>query len=195
MKRLLVLVIVLICVLLMRAFAVNYFADLNYSRAQKLLTQSDITGALKYANASIKLNPMEPNYYKGRARILIAATYAADNDKKQTLKSLALEDLQMAYNLNPSNLVTVRNIIPLYYYLAVDDLSSTQGDAKLDELYVTSAKSFYNQIQNISPNDVGVYALLAKYEKRLNLNEEYNYSLVKVKNLRPDLLEWNENLK
>lgn len=195
MRKLFVLFVIFGYLALMRAFALNYFADLNYERSQKLLTQSDVLGSLKFANASIKLNPMEPNYYKGRARVLIAATYSASGDKKKALKDTALNDLQMAYSLNPSNLVTIRNIIPLYYYLAVEDLSSPQGNAKVDEAFVPITQNFYSKVQNISPNDVGVYALLAKYEKRLNFNEEYNYALVKINNLRPDLLEWNENLK
>ena len=69
------------------------------------------------------------------------------------------------------------------------------SNENIDQAFLPETKNFYEKIKNISPNDAGVYVLLAKYEKRLGLNDEYNASVKIVEELRPDLLEWHENFK
>lgn len=172
-----------------------FIADQNYSKAQRLLTTGDYVTALTISNEAVLKNRNEPIYFRGRAKILLAGLASVPDDTKSDLKQLAHKDLESAYNLNPTNLATIRNIVPLYSYLATKDLNKPAGINNVDPNYLPIAEDFFIRIKDISPNDVGIYTLLAKYEKRLGLSEDYTQSVEKVRLLRPDLLEWHENFK
>ena len=182
MRKLWVLPLILSYTVFVSAVIKMYRADVKYQNSQSALARYELQDALKDSFASIELNPREANYYKGRARVFLLTNQ----------KELALKDLQTAYKINEHNLVTIRNIIPLYYFLAVADLAKPQTKANLDKRYVTVAQDFYKKVKDISPNDAGVYILLAKYEKKLGLTDDYNMGRKKVNSLRPDLLQWNE---
>jgi hypothetical protein len=173
----------------------NYNADKMYEKAKDAVDKVDLSNAFKYSETAIKLNPLEPNYYRMRARVLINYLPYKDKSVRTFTKQLIVRDLENAYNLNPENLVTIRNIVPLYYFVAVENVSSPAGPANVDPYFVDPAKNFFMLAKNYSKNDVGVYALVAKYEKRLNLMEEYNDSVEKVRDLRPDLLDWYDSFK
>ena len=117
-------------------------------------------------------------------------TVGLENAGRANLKKLALNDLQTAQNLNPNNLVTLRNVVPLYYFLAIEDLEKPADGKNIDPEFIEATKDYFTMMHSYSPTDVGIYALLAKYEKRLGLNELYEQSVGRIKILRPDLLEW-----
>ncbi|HSX39008.1 MAG TPA: hypothetical protein VLI92_00205 [Candidatus Saccharimonadales bacterium] len=194
-KFLLITLVTALYLFAMLHFAAIYFADINNTSAQSLLSQGDYQSALVQATQAIEKNPQEPLYYRGRAKVWIAQLSTADETQRQIIKRLALKDLQDAYNLNPKNLATIRNEVVLYFFLANGDLNIPTGLSNLDSAYLKIAQDFYRKVQNISPNDVGIYVLLARYEKRLGLTEDYNKNVEVVKRLRPDLLEWNDAFK
>jgi hypothetical protein len=173
----------------------NYAADLAYEKAKDSLDQVQLSDAFDHAEAAIKLNPLEPNYYRMRARVLINYLAYKDRSVRTVTKQLIINDLQNAYNLNPENLVTIRNIIPLYYFVATENVSAPAVVENVDPYFLEPVKNFYAQVKDYSPSDAGVYALIAKYEKRLGLDSEYNDSVEKVRVLRPDLLDWYESFK
>jgi hypothetical protein len=105
------------------------------------------------------------------------------------------EDLKKAEDLNPDNLVTLRNSIPLYYFLAVEDVFLRSGPDNLDQEYSSETIAFYEKIKERYWSDVGVILSVAKYEKRLGLTDEYRKSVNRVRELRPDLLDWHESLR
>jgi len=177
----------------------NFVADIYYRNAEvaveKLSSNEDISRALDNIEKAIKSNPNEPNYYRMQARIYVLLLPSKDGEIKKMIKKIIIQNLEKAYKINPSNLVTIRNIIPLYYFVAAADISTVAGSANVDPEFLPVAKAFYANVKNVSPNDAGVYALVARYEKRLGLNEEYKASVEKVRELRPDLLEWYDSFR
>jgi len=172
-----------------------YIADVHFEKSQNLLKDKEYESALFYANSAVQKNPLEPNYYRGRAKVYITSLVAVPEGKVFAYKVLALTDLKKAYNLNPNNLVTVRNSIPLYYFLAAKNLSEPAGPDNIDSNFLPITNGFYQKIKNRFPNDVGFYTLLAKYQKRLNLIDGYSESADNIDELRPDLFDWYEGLK
>lgn len=146
-----------------------FFADvfLVYSKQQQ--KNGDINRSLSSINTTIKNNPYEPAYYRQKAKLYI---YLTDYAK-------ALENLKYAESLNPTNLATTRNEIPSYYLLG-----------KTEE-YIFETVSFYEKLKNTYENDLGIYADIAQYEKRLGLENEFKKTYEKSKNLRPDIVEWH----
>ena len=178
-----------------KSFYTKYSADVYFSNSEKLLEEFELEKALNNATESIKNNPLEPNYYRQRAKVYLTMSAVFDDDYKMGLKKSALDDMYMAYDINPNNLVTIRNLVPLFYFLSVQDYTLSASDGNVDQAFLPITKNFYEKIKNIFPNDAGVYVLLAKYEKRLGLIAEYAASVKKVEELRPDLLEWHENFR
>lgn len=189
------LILVFVFFTAINSFYAKYTADVYFSISEKLLEEFELEKALNNATLSIKSNPLEPNYYKQRAKVYLTMAAVLGDEYKTELKESALDDMYMAYNINPNNLVTVRNLVPLFYFLSVKEFTLSVSNENIDPEFLPETKNFYEKIKNISPNDAGVYVLLAKYEKRLGLNDEYNASVKIVEELRPDLLEWHENFK
>ncbi|HLB52047.1 hypothetical protein A3F07_03000 [candidate division WWE3 bacterium RIFCSPHIGHO2_12_FULL_38_15] len=177
------------------SFYAKYTADVYFSNSEKLLEEFELEKALNNATLSIRNNPLEPNYYKQRAKVYLTMAAVLSDEYKSELKKSALDDMNTAYNINPDNLVTVRNLVPLFYFLSVREYTLNISEENIDRDFLPITKSYYEKIKNISPNDAGVYVLLAKYEKRLGLANEYNQSIKIVGELRPDLLEWHENFR
>lgn len=171
-------------------FSTSYFADINFKKSQDLVKGGYHEEALYFADKAIKLNPNEPNYYRGRAKVrtvfLISSSYPS------LVKELIFEDLKKAENLNPDNLVTIRNSIPIYYFLAVEDMYEVASENNVDEKYISSVVDYYEKTKQRYWNDVGVILAIAKYEKKLSQNKNYEGSVQRISELRPDLLEWYE---
>ncbi len=169
-------------------------ADESYVDGQRKYKAGKQEIGLSYANKSINKNPHEPRYYYGRARIYLALTTNQNKESAEALKKLALNDLQKATKLNPNNLVTLRNVVPLYYFLAIKDYTLTSTNNNIDQEYIQITINYFQHLKNTYPKDVGVVTLVAKYEKKLNLNQEYKQSLEMIENLRPDLVQWHPSL-
>jgi tetratricopeptide (TPR) repeat protein len=172
-----------------------YRADVAFESSQNQIDSGDYSKAIKSINSAIKLNRQEPNYYRGRARINVISLSVAQEEYLQEIKSEILADLQKAYQLNPNNLVTIRNLIPLYYFLAVKDISVKEDPMNIDDNYILIAKDFMKQAKERFKGDAGVYVLVARYEKRLGLVKEHGDSVKQINVLRPDLLEWVTDLQ
>lgn len=170
-------------------------AEMLYKSALNHIEEGDASVALDRIEGAINNNPQEPNYYRLRARILLYTLLGQPNEVQTKIKELVLADLQTATKINPNNLVTARNLVPLYYFLAAKDISVAAAADNVDPIYVQDARNFYTDVKNKYPNDVGVYALVAKYEKRLFLDEDYKQSVARVKELRPDLLDWYDSFR
>lgn len=188
--------IILLCinyVLLIILFARMYLADVFYESSQSSFANQDYEKAEQFASRAASLNPNEPAYLRHRAKTLIMMSFSQNN---AVFKSQAYDDLISAYHLNPKNLATIRNSVPLLYFLSVKDytIPATSG-TNIDLNFFNLTKDYYANVKNISQTDVGIFVLLAKYEKKLGLVDEYNESIKKITNLRPDLLEWHEDLK
>ncbi|EKE00223.1 MAG: hypothetical protein ACD_22C00072G0006 [uncultured bacterium] len=182
-------------ILCVKQFATIYSADVDFKLSQEYLNSGDFMTGLSYANSAVEKNPNEPMYLRNRAKVYILGSSGLDAEANFTLKTLALSDLQNAYKLNPENLATIRNVVPLYYFLSVQDLTKPVTADNLDYKFLAYTKDFFIQNKNISPNDVGIYVLMAKYENKLQMHGELTSSLEKIKQLRPDLLEWHESLQ
>ncbi|MBW6441335.1 O-antigen ligase family protein [Patescibacteria group bacterium] len=170
-----------------------YFADVHFRKSQDLAGESQVDQAINFADKAIQINPYEPNYYRGRAKI--RTVYLVSSENTEEIKSLILDDLKKAEDLNPYNLVTLRNSIPIYYFLGVRDVSIAPGEGNIDEKYISQASEFFDMVKGEYWNDVGVVLAVARYEKRLGLNESYEKSLFRIEELRPDLLEWSDLLR
>jgi tetratricopeptide (TPR) repeat protein len=167
-----------------------YLADICFEESQDLLNEGHLESSLKKANCAVTRNPREPNYYRGRAKVYILLAANAQKEKVSDYKNLALSNLKKSLSLNPNNLVTIRNSVPLYYYLSIGDFSFPAGVDNWDEEFIGVTREFFAHAKNSYKTDVGVVSLVAKYEKKLGLYTQYNQSVDMVENLRPDLIDW-----
>jgi len=190
MKKISLVFITIIYLLLMTIYWQTLSADESYVSSRKALKSSDFQTALEQANKSIKKNPREPRYYYGRAKVLLSSNVNLTPEERPYMKKLAEEDLLTAQKINPNNLVTLRNMIPIYYYLAVEDLNQQATGENIDPEYLKVTNDYYQSIKHYSPTDVGIYTLLAKYEKKLGLIDGLEESTQNIQRLRPDLLQW-----
>jgi len=76
-----------------------FSADVNFKRSQELIKKGSYDSALYYVNKAISKNPLEPNYYRGRAKVK-SAFLVLEEDKNSVKKSI-YEDLRKAEELNP----------------------------------------------------------------------------------------------
>jgi len=173
-----------------------FFADINYKRSQALLNGNYLESAVNLSEKAVSQNPLEPNYYKGRAKVyLIKFLYVKDLSIKSQIKEKILADLEKAYFLNENNLVTIRNIFPLYYLLALKDINLETFQNNTDSKYLEVTKEFLEFNKKRFWNDAGVIASVAKYERKLGLVREYSESVQRIMELRPDLLDWYESFR
>ncbi|MFH1648176.1 MAG: hypothetical protein ABIA11_00390 [Patescibacteria group bacterium] len=170
-----------------------YISDIYFKRSQIYLTAEYVDKAQEYSDKAIKFNPFEPNYYRGRAKALTVSL--VDGKDVGSVKNRILEDLEKAEELNPKNLVTLRNSVPIYYFLAIEDISLTSGIPNLDPMYLPVTKEFFKALKETHSHDVGVVTLLAKYEKKLGLDSQYLESRKIIERLRPELLDWHESFR
>lgn len=168
-----------------------YSADKLSVRSADFLRKEEYEKALNTANGSLELNPLEPSYYRTRALVyLTAGILEKDGVKKNIYKKSAYADLQRALVLNPDNLVTERNLVPVYYFLANEDPAAKPGGNNHDPEFIGEAKNYFQMLKAKYSRDAGVISLVAEYERKLGLTEEYEKSKEMVRILRPDLLEW-----
>lgn len=185
-------VYILLCVIFIRIF----FADINYKKSQAMLDEDYSGSAMSLSEKAVNQNPFEPNYYRGRAKVnLIKLLYVEDLPTKSQIKERILADLVKAYSLNENNLVTIRNIFPLYYFLAVKDINLGTAENNTDSKYLEITKDFLESNKKRFWNDAGVVASVAKYEKKLDFIQEYGESVQRIMELRPDLLDWHESFR
>lgn len=190
------LIIIVLWLSVIISFAKIYLADIYFGYSENLLADGENIEALLAVNKAIKYNNQEPSYYRQRAKVYVASTANALQGSKELedLKQLALQDLITGHEINPKNLATIRNSTPLYFYLANKDLSLTATKENLDPEYSEITKEYLIQMQNYLPSDVGVQVLAAKYQKRMNFENDLKESRERIKELRPDLLEWHPDL-
>ena len=183
MKKILMLLVIISYFFVIRGFGKIYRADLYYKDSQRQLALRKEEVAMEKIQNAIELNPDEPRYRLGESKIFLT-------NGSPSLKYRAVKDLKSAYSLNQKNLVTIRNAVPLYYLAAINDIYKKPGGENLDTEYIDVVKKFFMDTKQKYPNDVGVYVLIAGYEKRLGFNAEHKDSIEKIRKLRPDLLQW-----
>lgn len=160
------------------SYFVKYYLADSFSKLENdYFERGDTKNAQWFSNRSVELNPLEPFYYRQRAKIMTIT----DADRQTIFR-----DLKTAVALNPRNLATLRGEVPLYYYLSLKNLRNTS----LNPEYLPAAQKYLTDLENMYPDDAGVAVLVAKYQKLLGLNEDYNKSVESVRKLRPDLLDW-----
>lgn len=193
-KLLLTLILTVSMLAVVRTFAKTYRADVQYKTARNLFESGRSIEALDEINKSIENNPNEPSYYRERAKIYLALGTNQGNDAKKELKTHAAADLNKAAQLNPNNLATIRNGTPVYYFLAVEELSEAESLENIDPQYSKLVTEYLQKYKKTYANDLGMQVLIAKYEKKLGLNENFNSTIENIKNLRPEILEWHPDL-
>lgn len=163
-------------------FGSLFLADYYSQKAEDALEKGEYTSSLKYSTQAIALNPKEESYYRRRAKVSLI--FSAKED--------VLMDINTAIELNPKNLATLRNVIPLMYYLSLQNPMAQNSSEELVDLeYFPKAVEFYRYMFHIYPNDAGILVSLAYYQGKLGLDEDLDQTLQRIRILRPDLLEWH----
>ncbi len=163
-----------------------YLADMYFASSKNLLSQGQLKQSADHIIKAVRFNPYEPAYRRQKVKVLLATTILQD---QEDVKGLALKELVAAQELNPKNLATLRNSVPLYYLLSVRD---TQN---LDENYITETRNFYAALKTNYPNDLGVFSDIAEYERKLGLSEDFDRTYEQAMKMRPDLVDWYEAFK
>ncbi|MFA6981529.1 MAG: O-antigen ligase family protein [Patescibacteria group bacterium] len=166
-----------------------YSADVDLVMSMTKFKENKLDLSLSYITKAVKKNPNEPNYPKQAARI-----YTAKSAESPEAKALALENIEKAYALNPGNLATKRDVIPLYFFLAVRDIKLPEGSDNTDSKYLPIAVNYFATLKNEYPTDAGTLVDIARYEKRIDL-ESYEKTREMVENLRPDIITWHESFR
>lgn len=178
----------------------NYIADVSAASSREYLTEKEFDKALEVANRAVKLNPNRSYYYRIKAQAILFYSLNKFTYLNSEVKKEVFENIGKAKELNLINLATLRNNIPLYYYLALDNLRSfSEDDSNLqrnyDEIYLSEAKEEISYLKNTYSNDAGVLVSIAHYERKLGLTVEYSKTIEMIRNLRPDLLDWHPLLQ
>lgn len=172
----------------------NYSADKLAVEASDRLEKMEYEKALKKIDEALELNPSEPSYYRTRALVYLAK-YVLEKDTQDALgyKEAAYHDMVKSLELNPDNLVTKRNLVPLFYFLAVENVDMASGKDNHDPEFIDITTAFFDDLKKEYSHDAGVITLVAEHERKLGLDEEYEGSRETVRMLRPDLLEWHKS--
>lgn len=190
MKRVLLLfLLVAVYIYSINIISKMYIADIFFVAGKTKVDTNNYQQGVDYYTRAINLNPMEPAYLRNRAKAYLAQSLLGDADY---YKEMALKDLEASQSLNSNNLATTRNIVPLYYFLAIS--TSQEGDEVLtynDPYYSVVASNYYSSLKNKYPNDLGIIADIAEYEYKLGFEDDFMKSVEIVKELRPDLLGWH----
>lgn len=179
----------------MKAIINFYQADVKLATSKEALTSQKYLDALHLAEEALQLNPHRPYYYRNRAQVLLISQVAPSVSTSNEIKEKILEDLEKSRELNPINLATLRNNIPSYYYLSLKDPLRLKLDSdkevEYSEFYLYKAKEYFDFLKNTYPNDAGLLVSIAHYQKKLGLKSDYEDTLLKIEELRSDLLKWH----
>lgn len=170
---------------------ISYFAaDYLASSAKDALYKGQISDSLLLINNALDLNTNEPNYHKLRATILLTATLSEqfDSEQKTALREEAASELDNAYSLEPTNVVNIKNLLPIYAFTALKDVSNT-SNPQVDVAFKERAMRFYAKVQDIIPTDPSFYLLLGKQYKLLGENQKASEMFTQALRLKPDLEE------
>lgn len=138
-------------------------AETSYIKFKNYFLDKQLKKAELFINKAVTKNPNEPRYYYEKAKLEIA---------KGNFPSTKT-NLEQAENLSPNNLVSLRNMVPIYSYLPEQE-----------------AKIYYKKLKERYSHDAGVLIQLAKHEKDLELTNMYNETISMIQELRPDLINW-----
>lgn len=172
-----------------------YIADVTSIESLDTIRNGNISKSVALINQTIRENPMEPKYYVNRASVFLTIASGETGAERQKYKLMALDDMQNAYKLNPNNLLAIKSLIPLYYYLSVSGSPSSNSSMQIDPEFKSLSKEFYASVFNKAPQDVGVYVLIYKYTKRLEITDINAAAKEKIMQLRPDLFDWYSDLR
>lgn len=168
-----------------------YSADKLSVQATDYLREGEHKRALESIDKALELNPAEPSYYRTRSLVYLTAGVLEKNaNKMHEYKNNAYADLQKSLALNPDNLVTARNLVPVYYFLANNNPEGAPGIQNHDPEFINETTEFFQMLKSKYSRDAGVISLVAEYERKLGLTDDYEKSKEMIRNLRPDLLDW-----
>ncbi len=190
MKNKKIIVLVLACIgytlLIINSYK-HIAAELSYERSIDMAEKSKFEESLANAAIAAELNNKEPRYFYNLAKIKLLTG---------TPKEEIYKNIETAIDINPKNLVTLRNVSPYYYFLSLENLDISENQNRtFDPKYRSLAKEFLFKLKTEYPNDLGVQILIAKNEKRLEFTKDYYDTLKKIATLREDVLEWHPDLK
>ena len=188
MKKALLLFLTLgIYLYLMGRFFNTYIADIYFASSKNLLSEGQIKKSADHIIKAVRFNKNEPAYRRQKAKVLLATLVWQDEEE---VKDKVLKELNVAQELNPKNLATLRNVIPLYYLLSIKDVKEPNGTESIDPEYISETRNYFAMLKNVYTNDLGMFAEIAEYEKKLGLVNDYNYTHEQAMEMRPDIVDW-----
>lgn len=170
-----------------------FIADIYHVQSSTQLEAGNIEGALVSAKRSIEINTLEPAYLRHRAKVYLAKKVLAIEQDRTEIERAVMQDLLDAQKLNPRNLATLRNSVPLYYFWA-NSPEETAHFGEFDE-YIeskkTPARAYFTNLKTTYNNDLGLLADIAKNEKKLGFIEDFEQTRALAEELRPDVVAWH----
>lgn len=188
----LLLIVIAFYLVCLNKFIGIFMADVYYTASKGKLAEMRVEEARLYVTRAVELNHEEPSYYRHKAKVLLAELSIS---KEEKIRDDVMTVLTQAQALNPHNLTTLRNIIPLYYFLAVGNMDGPSGPDNFADTYFPVTRDYYSNLKNTYPNDLGMYADVAKYQRKLGLEEDFRDTKERAALMRPDVVEWHEAFK
>ena len=162
-------------------------ADYYAIKGDTFLENGDYKSALSYFDKAILLNPNQPNFYIKRATAYGFVAMFSDDKNQDFFKNLAIIDLIKGLKINNNNTKYIRESFFVYSLLALKQQPTSP--------YYLIAKKTFAHYKDFYRSDLGVLVDIAVYEKRLGLKDDLQITLSQIKKLRPDLLDWYQDLK
>lgn len=168
-----------------------FIADIYFQKANEQLNALNLDEAFRLNSHAINLNNKESQYFIQRAKILVLTATDTTTSSYKPTKKLAHDSLSKALYLNSNDLVSKLDMLPILAFLSTkNNMDSNVYPDNIDNNYINETYAFIANLKKDYANDVGVLTKCAYYEHKLGFNNEYLDSIEKIKELRPDLLEW-----
>lgn len=141
--------------------------------AQQAYLHTNYELADYYISKALAFRPNQPQYLIQQGFIAIKLKHT---ETVQQAISTSLKHSSTSYILQ-------RDIMPLL----------VEG-VRHNMLPASFAQNYFTTLQTTYPTDLGVQVQVAEGQKALNFETDHTKTLTLIKNLRPDILEWNTTL-
>jgi len=174
-RKFLILAVTLFAFLFLLKIVDWFRADASYTRGRAMADAGYLFDAEESFRKATCLWPKEPAYHRELAAVYARLAQVSAEEEQPQLLGLANQEAEMALNLNPRNLLTLKSLVSTYFTLA-----------QIDPVYQTQTEDVVQRAINLCPTDPTLWyfrSLIFLGEGRL---DEAGLALDEALRLKPD---------
>ena len=130
-KKVFILAIVLFSFFFLLRTADWLRADVAYAQGRGLASAGYLLAAQESLEKATRLWPEEPAYHRELAAVYARLAQVSADEKQEPLVAKVATESQVARDLNPHNLLTLKSLIPTYFALSQLDPSYSEAVAEV----------------------------------------------------------------